>query len=71
MGYSTVYCEQCGEDEAEVILKYANLCGDCTAKTLRYELTEIFPYPICGQPIFRNHRIIGICCVRYGQEHDH
>lgn len=61
----------CGEDKAEVALKHANLCGDCAAITLRHELEDVFPFSVCGQPLFANGRLIAVCVMKYGEEHDH
>lgn len=67
----TVYCEQCGEPEAEIMLMHATLCLDCTTTTLREELENVFLYPICGQPLFSEDQLVAVCTIRYGTEHEH
>jgi hypothetical protein len=66
-----VWCEQCGESEAEVVLKYANLCSDCAGGTIGDMTKDIFPYTICGQPLFKNGSLMAICVKPWGTEHDH
>ncbi len=66
-----IYCEQCGESEADTILKYANLCNDCASDTLRHEMREVFFDPVCGHPIFVDGTLRAVCVMKYGVEHDH
>lgn len=70
-GIHPICCEQCGEVGADVTLKYANLCNACAIGTLRNEFSNVFPYHICGQPVFNNGKLIAVCVVKYGVEHCH
>ena len=70
-GKTMIYCEQCGEQEIEVTLKHAGLCGDCTGNDLREEFSDVFSHKICGQPIFDDRGLASICVRAFGVEHDH
>jgi len=66
-----LWCESCGEAEQEVHSAHAGLCGDCYGKTISEVVHNYIGDHICGHPLFTNGRLVAICALPFGAEHEH
>lgn len=66
----TLYCEQCGEPAA-IRLTDAGLCEDCFQQTFQEHVKGVFWCGPCGHPYFSRGRLVAVCLVPAGEEHDH
>lgn len=65
------WCEVCGEDEQEIHLQHAGLCGDCFANQMSALIHERTGDTFCCHPLFVNGKLAGMCLLPHGVEHFH
>lgn len=64
-------CESCGEEEQDCHIAEAGLCGDCFSVAFQEEAGFFFWEKPCGHPYHSNGRVVAVCTIPHGTEHDH
>jgi hypothetical protein len=71
LGDAPILCEECGEQEQEIRLDYAGLCGDCFGRGVSEALVDYLGYKPCGRPLWHDGELRAICIEKHGDEHEH